>query len=785
MLKRAIGSTTGADTMMTPKGSELDSHSPRNGWLAPIRAALRGGIARALLVRVVWFSITVTLILTLLQLGLSYRSEISGLEGRLADISQAQASSLGKSLGVHDVGQLQDQLDGMLRLPTIRAAEVRETANATRPLTVTRGERQAARSIVAETPLSCCGDTPRQLGVLRLEATVTGIYQRLTSQALVILLSNAAGIVLVALFALWVVHRLATRHLPDLAAAIGAVTPGADGPPLQLQRRRGAGDELDQLLNALNAMRARLGQHAAELATTNARMAAILDNIPDFAWVKDVEGRYVAVNRALSTAKGFAAPSQMIGKTDQEVQPPELAEAYRIDDADVMACHEGKRIEERHRNADGVLAWVETMKAALRDGSGRLIGTVGIARDISERKHAEAEREARWAAEAASRAKSEFLANMSHEIRTPMNAILGMSHLALQSELGPLQRRYIGAVHASAESLLGIVNDILDFSKIEAGKLELESIAFDPREVTDQLASVIGIRAEDKGLALRFALPPRLPAALLGDPSRLSQVLLNLGSNAVKFTEHGEVSVVVELIEQDDASVRLGFEVRDTGVGMSPDEQRRLFQPFSQADASTSRRYGGSGLGLAISGHLVDLMGGKLAVDSAPGRGSRFHFSLRFGLPPQSVAVTPTLQHEGLRGAEILLVEDNLFNQEVALGLLRHAGVVVSVACNGQEALDMLGRRRFDGVLMDCQMPLMDGYDATRALRRQPQLQTLPVIAMTANAMVGDRDKAIAAGMNDYITKPIKVHEMFATLSRWVHPALPGAPTETPLIRSP
>jgi len=267
---------------------------------------------------------------------------------------------------------------------------------------------------------------------------------------------------------------------------------------------------------------------------------------------------------------------------------------------------------------------------------------------------------------------------------------------------------------------------------------------------------------------------------LLGDPSRLSQVLLNLGSNAVKFTAHGEVVVAIELVEQDDSSVRLRFEVRDTGIGMSPDEQRGLFRPFSQADASTSRRYGGSGLGLAISRQLVNLMGGELGVDSAPGRGSRFHFNLRFGLPPLPVTVTPTLQHEGLRGAEILLVEDNLFNQEVALGLLRHAGVVVSVACNGQEALDMLGRQRFDGVLMDCQMPLMDGYAATRALRRQPQLQGLPVIAMTANAMVGDRDKAIAAGMNDYITKPIKVHEMFATLSRWVHPAVPGAPAALP-----
>jgi PAS domain S-box-containing protein len=543
---------------------------------------------------------------------------------------------------------------------------------------------------------------------------------------------------------------------------------------------------------------------------------------------------------------------------------------------------------------------------------------------------------ARDAAEAASHAKGEFLANMSHEIRTPMNAILGLSHLAMHSGLTPRQHNYVQKVHASAESLLGVLNDILDFSKIEAGRLDIESIGFELPDVMDNLAGVVGLKAEEKNLELVFVEPEDLPTALIGDPSRLRQVLLNLCNNAVKFTDHGEVVVSLAVLERGADTVTLRFAVRDTGVGMSMEQRERLFKPFEQADASTSRRYGGTGLGLAISHRLVELMGGEFGVDSEPGRGSEFHFSLRFGLQPGTPRAARVLRHEALlahrvlvvddndcarevlvemlttfglradsardghealerlvladaqraafdlvlldwkmpgmdglecaerlarlplnhrgapsvlmltafsrdevlhrvqerrigfadlltkpvtpsslfdacckamgvapvfassvsrregllsdsqaalKGTRLLLVEDNEINRELALELLNEAGIEVHVACDGREALDILASEAFDGVLMDCQMPVMDGFAAARAIREQPALRSLPVIAMTASAMVGDREKVLAAGMNDHIAKPIRVDDMFTTLARWVRPgrdaAAAGGPAAT------
>jgi len=681
------------------------------------------------------------------------------------------------------------------------------------------------------------------------------------------------------------------------------------------------------------ALAASVTQSEERLRSSNARMAAILDNIPDLAWVKDIEGRFIATNQVMTKIWGFADSADLIGKTDFDLNPVEVAERYRTTDNEVMASGKRMRIEEPRCNPDGSDSWIETIKTALRDVDGRIIGTVGIARDLTERRLAEHERTARREAEAANRAKSEFLAHMSHEIRTPMNAIIGMSTLALNSGLNSRQHGYVKNVLRSAQLLLGIIDDILDFSKIEAGKLQMDSIAFDLRDVMENVANLVGLQAEEKGLELVFVVP-QVPTAFVGDPLRLGQVLVNLVNNAVKFTARGEVIVSIEVCDRDDMSVQLRIGVRDTGIGISVEQRQRLFQPFSQADASTSRRYGGSGLGLAICRHLVHQMGGSIEVESTLGQGSHFTFTARFALQPSNATipaafpddalsgaralvvddnaaarevivamagalglvaeaaangedalravllaaetphpfdlvlldwkmpimdgvecarrianapqltpppmvlmltafgreealeqlaaqrvvvravlvkpVTPSAlmdacatargiarrpgtrsalreetlhNHENqLVGARILLVEDNTINQEIAVALLTNAGVEVTVANDGQQALDLVEQQHFNGILMDCQMPVMDGYEATRRLRLQPRLRELPVIAMTANAMVGDREKVLAAGMNDHIAKPINVEEMFATLARWVHPA--GAEGSAARLRS-
>lgn len=393
---------------------------------------------------------------------------------------------------------------------------------------------------------------------------------------------------------------------------------------------------------------------------------------------------------------------------------------------------------------------------------------------------------ARDKAEAASRAKSDFVANMSHEVRTPLNAIMGLVRLLEDSVLEEQERNYVAKIRLSSLTLLGIINDILDFSKIEAGWLKIEQTRFSLEEVLRNISAVISTNANEKGLETTFTAAADVPSALIGDPLRLQQVLLNLMGNAVKFTAQGQVALAVHKVAEDEAGTMLAFSVKDTGIGIPAEKQGGLFTAFSQADSSTSRKYGGTGLGLAICSRLATLMGGTLTFSSEPGRGSAFCFTARFGVERQSTvqpadpggAGRPASLAGRLAGLRLLLVEDNEINQEVARSLLVRAGAEVAIAGDGHAAVAMLRDRRttFDAVLMDLQMPGMDGYEATRVIRNDLNLTTLPVIAMTANSMLGDRERSRQAGMNAHLAKPIEIEQVFAALAIHVPGRCAGAP---------
>lgn len=502
----------------------------------------------------------------------------------------------------------------------------------------------------------------------------------------------------------------------------------------------------------------------------------IIETTHEGLWILGPDKKTIEVNHSLQEMLGYSS-SEMLGRTPMEFVDRENAEIFKYQTSLISTSnHRSYEIELTKKDGSKLPAIFHAN--TIKDDKGDVLMACAFVTDITElKKTQDALLKAKELSEESAKAKSEFLANMSHEIRTPMNAIIGMTHLALEEPLDEKVQSYIQKSHTAAVGLLGILNDILDFSKIEAGKLELSPTHFYLKDIITPVLDVTKENAKNKALKIRIKIDKGVHPSYYADALRLQQVLLNLVTNAVKFSQHGTNVTLHVCVEDDEAhNAVVHFSVEDQGIGISSAKQAILFQPFTQAESSTTRKFGGTGLGLAISQKIIDLMGGRIWVESEEGVGSTFHFTVRVEKSSDQLiqdTVTHTTEDlvyaaQKLRGKKILVVEDNEFNQDLARELLTKNGARVTIANNGLEALQSVEDDHYDMILMDCQMPEMDGYEATKRIRQNKQYKNLPILAMTANAMESDIQKALESGMNDHISKPIIPAKMFKTIEKWL-----------------
>ncbi len=524
-------------------------------------------------------------------------------------------------------------------------------------------------------------------------------------------------------------------------------------------------------------------QRAAERALARERnlLRTLMNNLPDHIFVKDTHSRFVIANTATLRSLGVKSPDDVVGKTDFDFLPRERAEQFFADEQRIMRTGEALlNHEELLIDALGNARWLSTTKIPLRGEAGEMVGLVGISHDVSERRTMESElRRAKEVAEAASKAKSEFLARMSHEIRTPMNGILGMTELALDSDLTAEQRETLQLVLASAESLLTIINDILDFSKIEAGKLQLEPAPFPLRDSLADAVRTLGLRAQQKGLELVCHVAPDVPDLVVGDLGRLRQIVVNLVGNAIKFTQEGEIVVHVERADCPEACSREGagqpvpcllrFSVADTGIGIPPEKHHAIFEPFEQVDGSTTRKYGGTGLGLAISAQLVGLMGGRMWVESEVGRGSRFNFTTAFQVVTGQEGSQGPTEPPDVHGLRVLVVDDNATHRDILLEMLRNWRMRPVAAGTAAAAVEEVLRAAaagepYEAVLIDSVMPSADGFALAAQLKAVPGYRAATVLMLTSTARTSSLERSREAGVQATVMKPIKQSELLDTL---------------------
>lgn len=526
-------------------------------------------------------------------------------------------------------------------------------------------------------------------------------------------------------------------------------------------------DRFFTYLTSISAvLQASVEEKTEQLDQSEVLLSSVINSLPFGVFWKDKKLKYLGCNTHFAKDVNLDSQSSVVGKTDYDLATIELAESYRNDDRQVMETGEAKLdIEETFVNEAGERKYIITNKVPLRNKQQEIIGLLGTYADITHLKTMEIDlRNAKEAAEEASEAKSNFLATMSHEIRTPINGVMGLLELVLTTELTEKQREFLLKAEMSAHTLLHVINQILDISKIEAGKMEIEHIPFSLVDIVEQIKSQMEYRAADKGLEFKIDLKGKAQSRVVGDPTKLLQILINLCSNAIKFTERGGVKVNIGALPKDD-SLQLRISVSDTGIGISQEQQTHLFESFTQADNSITRKFGGTGLGLSIVKQLLELQSGTIEVKSEKGKGTTFTCFISYQLHDGKELAKADRDSADLSDVRILLVEDNHINQLIAQEMLVNEGASVTLAENGQESLDWLNKKEFDVVLMDIQMPVMDGTQALKAIRTQEQFETLPVIAMTANVLSHEVRAYEEMGFTDHLGKPFQREQLLTKIA--------------------